>query len=111
MVVVAAITSPVRFAAILHRTLAQIDTPMTLDIEFVQVPVLLCAVELQIISIVLILIIQVACRAIEELVTEGMLVDIVPLHPLMVEEGVAVGHLVEVLMGLDLVLGQSEEKA
>lgn len=108
---VAAITSLVKFAAILLRTLARIDTRTILDIEFVQVLGLLYVAGMLIISTVQILIIPVAHCAVEELATGGMLGDIVLAHPLMVEEGVVTGHLVEDLMGLDLVLAHSEEKA
>jgi hypothetical protein len=81
------------------------------DIEFVQVPDLLYGIGMQIIVTVLIFIIPVDGHVAVTLVAGGVLVDIEAPHPLMVEEGVVAGHLVELLMGLGLVLGHSEVKA
>jgi hypothetical protein len=81
------------------------------DIEFVQVLVLLYVIEMWIIVTVLILIIRVVCHGAVILAEGGILVDIKTLHPLTVGEGAVVGHLVELLMGLVLVLAHSEVKA
>ena len=75
-----------------------------------QVPDLLYGI-MQIIVTVLILIILVVGHVAVTLVAGGVLVDTETPHPFMVEEGVVAGHLVELLMGLGLVLGQSEVKA
>lgn len=80
------------------------------DIEFVQVLVLLYGIEMWIIVTVLILIILVVCHGAVILAVGGILVDIETLHPLMVEEGVVAGHLVELSMDLGLVLAHSEVK-
>lgn len=66
---------------------------------------------MQIIAMDQVLIIQVVWHAAVNLVVGGIMEDIEILHLLMVEEGVVVGHWVEVLMDLHLDLGLSEMKA
>lgn len=74
-----------------------------------QVLVLLCAVGMQIIVMVPVLIAQVAHRGVVILVMGGILADIGTLHLIIVEDQEGAGNTVtEVLMGLDMVLDLSE---
>lgn len=79
------------------------------DIEFVQVPALLSGGEI-LTATILNLIIWVACHIIVNSAVRGILVGTETILPIMVEEGVVAGHLVEVRMGLGLVLAPSEVK-
>lgn len=70
----------------------------------------LCAIGMQIIGIVLILIIQVAHHVVMDLVAVEILVDIETIHPLMVVGDTLAGLWAEVMMDLVMVHGKLEEK-
>lgn len=70
----------------------------------------LCAIGMQIIGIVLILIIQVARHVVMDLVAVEILVDIETIPPLMVAGDMLAGLLAEVMMDLVMVDGKLEEK-
>lgn len=70
----------------------------------------LCAIGMQIIGIVLILIIQVARNVVMDLVAVEILVDIETIPPLMVAGDMLAGLLAEVMMDLVMVDGKLEEK-
>lgn len=81
-----------------------------MDIERMQVLFHLCAIGMQIIGIVLILIIQVARHVVMDLVAVEILVDIETIPPLMVAGDMLAGLLAEVMMDLVMVDGKLEEK-
>lgn len=70
----------------------------------------LCAIGMQIIGIVLILIIHVAYHVVVDLVAVEILVDIEAIHPLLVVGEKLAGLCAEVLMDLVMVQGKLEEK-
>lgn len=74
-----------------------------------QVPALLSGGEI-LTATILNLVIWVACHDIVNSAVRGILVGTETILPIMVEEGVVAGHLVEVWMGLGLVLAPSEVK-
>lgn len=81
-------------------------------IECMQVPLLLFAAEMEVITIVLSSIIQVALLAVVDLAEGEIWVDIETIRLLMVVGGMLVADFLgEVLMGLEWVLGHSEVKA
>lgn len=79
------------------------------DIERMQVLFHLCAIGMQIIGIVLILIIQVAHHVVMDLVAVEILVDIETIHPLMVVGDKLAGLWAEVMMDLVMVHGKLEK--
>lgn len=105
-----AITSQVRFVGMHRRIHVPIDSLIPMDIERMQVLFHLCAIGMQIIGIVLILIIQVARNVVMDLVAVEILVDIETIPPLMVAGDMLAGLLAEVMMDLVMVDGKLEEK-
>lgn len=105
-----AITSQVRFVGMHRRIHVPIDSLIPMDIERMQVLFHLCAIGMQIIGIVLILIIQVARHVVMDLVAVEILVDIETIPPLMVAGDMLAGLLAEVMMDLVMVDGKLEEK-
>lgn len=105
-----ATTSQVRFVGMHRRIHVPIDSLIAMDIERMQVLFHLCAIGMQIIGIVLILIIQVAHHVVMDLVAVEILVDIETIHPLMVVGDTLAGLWAEVMMDLVMVHGKLEEK-
>lgn len=105
-----ATTSQARFVGMHRRIHVPIDSLIAMDIEHMQVLFHLCAIGMQIIGIVLILIIQVAHHVVVDLVAVEILVDIETIHPLMVTGEKLAGLWAEVMTDLVMVQLKLEEK-
>lgn len=108
--VLVATTSPARFVQMHHPIHVPVDSPILMDIDYVQVLFHLSAIGMQIIGIVLILIILVAHHVVVDLAEGNIQADIETIHPLTVVEEKLAGFWAKVLIDLVMVQGKLEAK-